>query len=62
MKSSRPEYLIDKLIKNKLTKEELEELLSEMGENEMSSEYSEILERYFNQLLVENAIKKDIIL
>lgn len=62
MKSSRPEYLIDKLIKNKLTQEELNELLSEMGENEMSSEYSAVLERYFNQLLVENAIKKDIIL
>lgn len=60
MKSSRPEYLIDKLIKNKLTQEELKELLSEMGENEMSGEYSAILENYFNQLLVENTIKKDI--
>lgn len=60
MTSSRPEYLIDKLIKNKLTQEELNELLSEIGENEMSDKYSEILESFFNQLLVENAIKKEV--
>ncbi|WP_394993011.1 hypothetical protein [Emticicia sp.] len=60
MLSSRPEYLMDKLIKNKLTKDELEELLAGIGENEMSSDYSIILERYFKQLLGENSIKKDL--
>lgn len=60
MSSSRPEYLMDKLIKNTLTKEELEELLAGIGEKEMSSDYSEILERYFKQLLVENSVNKDL--
>lgn len=60
MSSSRPEYLMDKLIKNTLTKDELEELLAGIGENEMSSDYSEILERYFKQLLIENSVKKDL--
>ena len=60
MLSSRPEYLMDKLIKNKLTKDELEELLAGIGEKEMSSDYSVILERYFKQLLVENSVKKDL--
>ncbi|WP_435355720.1 hypothetical protein [Emticicia sp. SJ17W-69] len=60
MSSSRPEYLMDKLIKNTLTKDELEELLAGIGENEMSSDYSEILERFFKQLLIENSVKKDL--
>lgn len=60
MTSSRPEYLMDKLIKNTLTKDELEELLASIGEKEMSSDYSEVLERYFKQLLVENSVKKDL--
>ncbi|MFN8344799.1 MAG: hypothetical protein U0X91_07345 [Spirosomataceae bacterium] len=51
MERSRPEYLIDKLLSNELSKEELDELLSGLGENEMSPEYSLILEQYFNQLL-----------
>jgi hypothetical protein len=59
MSSSRPEYLMDKLIKNTLTKDELEELLAGIGEKEMSRDYSEILERYFKHLLVENSVNKD---
>jgi hypothetical protein len=51
MERSRPEYLIDKLLSNELSKEELDELLAGLGENEMSPEYSLILEQYFNQLL-----------
>jgi hypothetical protein len=54
MERSRPEYLIDKLLSNELSKEELDELLTELGEKEMSPEYSAILEHYFNQLLNEN--------
>ncbi len=60
MTSSRPEYLMDKLLKNTLTKDELEELLASIGEKEMSNDYSEVLERYFKQLLVENSVKKDL--
>ena len=60
MSSSRPEYLLDKLIKNILTKDELEVLLAGIGEKEMSSDYSEILERYFMQLLVDNSVNKDL--
>ena len=51
---------MNKLIKNILTKDELEELLVGIGEKEMSNDYSEVLERYFKQLLVENSVKKDL--
>ena len=53
MERSRPDYLMDRLINNQLSKDELEELLSGIGETEMSPEYSNILEGYFNQLLAE---------
>ncbi len=54
MERSRPQYLIDKLLSNELSKEELNELLAGLGENEMSPEYSAILETYFNQLITEH--------
>ena len=53
MERSRPDYLMDRLINNQLSKEELAELLAGIGETEMSQEYSIILERYFNHLLSE---------
>ncbi len=53
MESTRPEYLMHRLINNTLSREELEELLGDIGETEMSPEYSNILENYFNQLLAE---------
>lgn len=53
MERSRPDYLMDRLINNKLSRDELAELLAGIGETEMSPEYSNILERYFNQLLAE---------
>jgi hypothetical protein len=60
MELSRPEYLMDRLISNQLSKEELAELLADIGEREMSPEYSDILERYFNQLLGEAHLNKTI--
>lgn len=60
MERSRPDYLMDRLINNQLSKEELAELLAGIGESEMSSEYSSILERYFNQLLSETHSNKTI--
>ena len=54
MERSRPEYLIDKLLSNELSNEELDELLARVGEKEMAPEYSIILEHYFNRLLTEN--------
>ncbi|WP_341225132.1 hypothetical protein [uncultured Arcticibacterium sp.] len=58
MASSRPAYLVEKLLKNNISKEELQELVAGIGETEMSEEYAEILEKYFNQLLLENETKK----
>lgn len=58
MEGTRPEYLMHRLINNTLSREELEELLSGIGETEMSPEYSAILENYFNQLLAEANLKK----
>ncbi|WP_337042318.1 hypothetical protein [Emticicia sp. 17c] len=59
MERTRSDYLMDRLINSKLSKEELEELLAGIGENEMSPEYSAFLEEYFNQLLLENSITKN---
>ncbi|MBA4848920.1 hypothetical protein [Emticicia sp. BO119] len=59
MERSRPDYLIERLIDNKLSSDELEELLAGIGETEMSPEYSNILENYFNQLLTEAHLKKN---
>jgi hypothetical protein len=61
MERSRPDYLMDRLINNQLSKEELEELLAGIGETEMSPEYSHILENYFNQLLAEANLNKSIV-
>lgn len=61
MERSRPDYLMDRLINNKLSRDELEELLADIGETEMSPEYSNILEVYFNQLLTEAKQNKNIV-
>lgn len=53
MSLSRVEILIEKLISNKLSGEELSELLAGITSEEQQREYSEVLEAYFNQLLKE---------
>ena len=58
MTTSRPAYLIDKLIKNNISKEELDEMLASIGDTEMKDEYALVLEKYFNQLLASNSTKK----
>lgn len=47
----RPEILIDKLLNNQLSMEELQELLADLGQDEMDPKYSVILERHFNNLV-----------
>ena len=54
MSLSRAEYLINKLIGNKLSGEELSELLNGVGSEAQQQLYSEVLESYFNQLIKEN--------
>lgn len=51
MSLSRAEKLIDKLISNKLSGEELSELLAGITSEEQQQEYSDALEAYFNNLL-----------
>ena len=58
MASPSSAYLMDKLLKNEISQEELAELLANIGENEMSEEYSDVLEKYFNKLMSENSTKK----
>jgi len=53
MSLSRVEKLIEKLISNKLSGEELSELLAGITSEEQQREYSNVLEAYFNQLLKE---------
>ena len=57
MEPSRPEYLVGQLLSKKLSKEEFDELLTGLGETEMSPEYSGILEEYFNKLMSEHEAK-----
>lgn len=54
MSLSRAEYLINRLISNKLSGEELSELLEGVGSQEQQQSYSDVLEKYFNQLIKEN--------
>lgn len=51
MQRSRAEYLINRLINNQLSREELDELLAEMGNGDALADYSNILERYFENLI-----------
>lgn len=51
MSNSRAHYLLDRLIKNSLSEDELNELLETVGQEKMTKEYSELLENYFQQLL-----------
>lgn len=54
MSLSRAEYLIEKLISNKLSGEELSELLDGVNNENNKEHYSGILEIYFNRLVQEN--------
>lgn len=51
MSNSRAHYLLDQLIKNSLSEDELNELLETVGQEKMNKEYSELLENYFHTLL-----------
>lgn len=51
MPASRSEILMQKLISNTLSPEELDELLAAMQEKEVQEEMSAFLERYFGQLV-----------
>ncbi|NIJ55860.1 hypothetical protein [Dyadobacter arcticus] len=55
MSLSRAEKLINKLISNKLSGEELSELLEGISSEKEQQQYSDALEIYFNQLLKESS-------
>lgn len=54
MTTSRAENLINKLIANELSGEELTELLAGINNESEQQKYSDALEIYFDQLLKEN--------
>lgn len=54
MSFSRAEILINKLISNKISGDELTELLEGISDDEGGRNYSDALEIYFNRLLKEN--------
>ena len=54
MTPSRAENFINKLIANKLSGEELSELLEGINNENEQQKYSDALEIYFDQLLKEN--------
>jgi len=58
MSLSRAENLISKLISNKLSGEELSELLEGIQSEEDQKNYSDALEVYFNQLLQDEKKEK----
>ncbi len=51
MQPSRSEILMEKLISNSLSSEELDELLAAMKEQEVQEKISVFLEQYFRHLL-----------
>lgn len=51
MSNSRAHYLLDRLIKNSLSEDELNELIATVGREKMAAEYSDQLEKYFHELL-----------
>ena len=51
MQKTRSEQLIDKLINSTLTPEELEELLDGMKNQNTENEYTEILKKFFEELM-----------
>lgn len=51
MQPSRSEILMEKLIGNTLSPEELDELLAAMKEQEVQEEMSDFLEKYFERLI-----------
>lgn len=55
MTHSRAENLINKLIANKISGEELGELLEGVKNEDEQQKYSDALEIYFDRLLKENA-------
>lgn len=59
MTPSRVEKLIDKLIANKLSGEELGELLEGINNENEQQKYSDALEIYFDRLLNEHAGEKE---
>jgi hypothetical protein len=54
MSLPRAEYLINRLISNNLSEDELSELLAGVGHESEQQGYSDILESYFNRLVREN--------
>ncbi|MGN7889324.1 hypothetical protein ACN9ML_19010 [Dyadobacter endophyticus] len=54
MSLSRAEILINKLISNKISGDELAELLAGISDDERGKNYSDALEIYFNRLLRES--------
>lgn len=54
MSLSRAEILINKLISNKISEDELAELLAGITDEERGKTYSDALEIYFNRLLKES--------
>ncbi len=51
MEPSRSQILLQKLISNTLSPEELDELLAAMQEREVLDEMSDFLENYFGKLI-----------
>jgi hypothetical protein len=60
MSVTRAEYLIDRLISNNLSADELQELLGGVSDEKEQQEISDVLEKYFNRLLQENGEKKQV--
>lgn len=58
MSVSRAQTLIEKLISNRLSAEELSELLAGTHDEVVQQAYSDALEMYFNRLLAEESDKR----
>lgn len=58
MEVSRAKYLAEALVRNNLTRNELDDFLKGLRDDGMVQAYSEVLESHFNQL-IEDEIEKN---
>ncbi|GAB3169544.1 hypothetical protein [Telluribacter humicola] len=54
MANQRAEYLIEKLLKNELSAQELDEFLAGLRDSDLQTYYSSLLSKYFDSLLEQN--------
>ena len=59
MKKKKPGELLQKLIENRITRQEFEMLVEEVDDEESAGFYGEYLKRYFDKIMEEHKPEKE---